>query len=82
MLDGHVKRAGDFLARYGGEEFVTLLTKTDLAGACALAEACRAAIDALQGDLAAFGDTRILHDDTTFLCARLTEADTAGVGQS
>jgi len=40
----------------------------------------KAAIDALQGDLAAFGDTRILHDDTTFLCARLTEADTAGVG--
>ena len=42
----------------------------------------KAAIDALQGDLAAFGDTHTLHDDTTFLCARLTEADTAGVGQS
>ena len=42
----------------------------------------KAAIDALQGDLAAFGDTRTFHDDTTFLCARLTEADTASVGQS
>ena len=42
----------------------------------------KAAIDALQGDLAAFGDTRAFHDDTTFLCARLTAADTTDVGQS
>jgi diguanylate cyclase (GGDEF)-like protein len=38
-------RAADTVARYGGEEFVILLPDTDVAGAAALGERVRAAID-------------------------------------
>ncbi len=34
-------RAGDLAARYGGEEFILLLPRTDLAGACEVAERIR-----------------------------------------
>ena len=34
-------RTGDLAARYGGEEFVVLLPRTDLAGACEVAERIR-----------------------------------------
>jgi diguanylate cyclase (GGDEF)-like protein len=42
-----VRRAADTLARYGGEEFVALLPETDAAGATAIAERMRQAVEAL-----------------------------------
>ncbi|MQA23368.1 sensor domain-containing diguanylate cyclase [Rugamonas rivuli] len=41
-------RPGDVAARYGGEELVVLLPGTDVAGAIAVAENIRAAIEALE----------------------------------
>ncbi len=38
-------RRGDFVARYGGEEFALILSATDLAGAMALCEKLRLAIE-------------------------------------
>ena len=46
-LAGVVRRAADTLARYGGEEFVALLPETDAAGAMAIAERMRAAVESL-----------------------------------
>jgi diguanylate cyclase (GGDEF)-like protein len=46
-LAGVACRAGDLVARYGGEEFAVLLPGLDAARAVELAEAMRAAIDAL-----------------------------------
>jgi len=42
------KRAGDLAARYGGEELAVLLPNTDIAGAWAVAERMRQAVEALQ----------------------------------
>ena len=42
-----VRRAADTLARYGGEEFVALLPETDAAGAAAIAERMRTAVERL-----------------------------------
>ncbi len=42
-----IHRPGDLAARYGGEEFAILLPGTDLAGAVAVAEALRQAIEGL-----------------------------------
>ncbi len=42
------RRTTDFPARSGGEEFVILLPETDLAGAQAVAEVYRAAIERLR----------------------------------
>jgi diguanylate cyclase (GGDEF)-like protein len=42
------KRPGDLTARYGGEELAVLLPDTDLAGALAVAEKIRLAINSLQ----------------------------------
>lgn len=41
------ERGTDLIARYGGEEFVGLLPETDLAGATAMAESFRAAVESL-----------------------------------
>ena len=41
------RRQGDLVARYGGEEFVVVLPNTDLAGAKALAEEMRVAVERL-----------------------------------
>jgi diguanylate cyclase (GGDEF)-like protein len=50
LLDGVVQRAGDQVARYGGEEFAALLPETDAAGATAIADRMRRAVDALCTD--------------------------------
>nr|WP_307731074.1 GGDEF domain-containing protein [Pseudoduganella chitinolytica] len=42
------KRAGDLAARYGGEELAILLPNTDRAGAWAVAERMRDAVESLQ----------------------------------
>ena len=44
---GVPNRAGDTVARYGGEEFAVILPETDLAGAFAVAERIRRAVEAL-----------------------------------
>jgi diguanylate cyclase (GGDEF)-like protein len=47
-LKQQVNRPADLLARYGGEEFVLVLPSTDAAGAAAIGEALRAAIEVRQ----------------------------------
>ena len=47
-IGGFARRPGDTAARYGGEEFVLLLSGTDLPQAAAIAEACRAWVEALK----------------------------------
>jgi two-component system, chemotaxis family, response regulator WspR len=49
------RRPGDLAARYGGEEFAIVLPATDSAGACQVAEAVRAGVEALQIQHAASG---------------------------
>lgn len=44
---GRIRRPGDLAARYGGEEFSVVLAETPLEGAQVIAEAIRAAIEAL-----------------------------------
>jgi diguanylate cyclase (GGDEF)-like protein/PAS domain S-box-containing protein len=46
-IGGTLKRPGDFSARFGGEELVAVLPATDANGALAMAEAMRAAVEAL-----------------------------------
>ena len=48
LLQSHARRAGDFAARFGGAQFVLIAFDTDSAGALALGEAIRAALEALQ----------------------------------
>jgi diguanylate cyclase (GGDEF)-like protein len=52
-LRDSVQRAGDAVARYGGEEFVAILPATDGAGAKAVAEAMRRAVESLNVEHAA-----------------------------
>jgi len=47
VLTEHLKRPADLAARYGGEEFAIVLPDTPAEGAVALAEACRAHLEAL-----------------------------------
>ncbi len=47
VLTNQLKRPADLAARYGGEEFALLLPETDMDGALALAEACRAELERL-----------------------------------
>jgi len=47
VLQSSCRRASDLAARYGGEEFCVLMADTDPAGAMALAEHIRGAVEAL-----------------------------------
>lgn len=47
-IQRHVRRPGDYAGRYGGEEFAILLPHTDASGAAVIAEAVRAAVQALR----------------------------------
>jgi two-component system chemotaxis family response regulator WspR len=47
ILSSSLKRPSDFLARYGGEEFVIILPETNRAGAEAIAEQLRSAVEEL-----------------------------------
>ncbi len=47
-LQANVRRSADLAARYGGEEFVLILPDTDAAGARALAENVRMAVEELR----------------------------------
>lgn len=55
-----VCRPGDLTARYGGEEMGVILADTDMAGAVAIAEAIRAAVEALQIPHAANGTSKLV----------------------
>lgn len=46
VLDHHAQRSGELAARYGGEEFIIILPGLDGAGAGAVAQRIRAAIEA------------------------------------
>jgi diguanylate cyclase (GGDEF)-like protein/PAS domain S-box-containing protein len=46
-ISAKLRRPGDFAARFGGEELVAVLPATDASGAAAMAEAMRAAVEAL-----------------------------------
>ena len=73
-------RSNDVVARYGGEEFVMVLPHTDLPGAMALAERCRAAIAEADWSLrtitASFG-VATLTSSTPDATALLASADAA-----
>ncbi|WP_454743633.1 sensor domain-containing diguanylate cyclase [Cupriavidus necator] len=60
-IQRHIRRPGDFAGRYGGEEFAILLPNTDAAGASAIAETIRAAVQKLHIENAdsAFGELTI-----------------------
>ncbi len=47
IMREHLKRPADLAARYGGEEFAIILPATELDGALALANACRAHLESL-----------------------------------
>lgn len=47
-LQAVLRRPADMMARYGGEEFAAILPDTDPAGALRMAEAMRAAVEALR----------------------------------
>jgi diguanylate cyclase (GGDEF)-like protein len=80
-------RPGDSVARYGGEEFVAVLADTDPAGARALAERMRAAIEKLHLEHGAsptaahvtlsLGVATMTPDDASIPSALLSAADEA-----
>jgi diguanylate cyclase (GGDEF)-like protein len=45
VIKSQITRSSDLVARYGGEEFLLILPETEEAGAVALAESVRAAVD-------------------------------------
>jgi len=47
-LESRLRRSSDLVARYGGEEFAVILPETDQQGACEVAEAMLAAVEAAQ----------------------------------
>jgi diguanylate cyclase (GGDEF)-like protein len=47
-IAGRLRRPGDFAARFGGEELVAVLPATDASGTAGMANAMRAAVEALE----------------------------------
>lgn len=72
-LTTQVVRAGDVAARYGGEEFAVILSNTDEAGAVAVGERIRAAIEAL-GIAHRLAPARIVTASLGVATARLVSA--------
>ncbi|AEI80487.1 phytochrome-like protein Cph [Cupriavidus necator N-1] len=72
-IQRHVRRPGDYAGRYGGEEFAILLPHTNAAGAAAMAETIRAAVQALRIPNAAGADGHL-----TVSIGAVTDANSAG----
>lgn len=75
-LGGCVRRAADCVARYGGEEFAALLPATDHAGARAIAERMRGAVEALRLPSTA-GEGGVVTVSIGCATVRAVEADAA-----
>ena len=86
LLQSHARRASDLAARSGGAQFVLIAFDTDSAGALALGEAIRAALEALRlvharsplGRVtASIGVVSVVPDATWSFAAMLRMADQA-----
>jgi diguanylate cyclase (GGDEF)-like protein len=74
-LQQAIKRPGDLLARYGGEEFAAILPETDAEGVQRVAEAMRAAVEAIDVE----HGYSLVADHVTIsvgCCAQILTADT------
>jgi diguanylate cyclase (GGDEF)-like protein len=70
-----IKRPGDLLARYGGEEFAAILPETDAGGVARVADAMRAAVEAIDVE---HGYSQVADHVTISVgcCAQIVTAET------